>query len=114
MAFLIAFIGVAIATFYAFDIAVPLPVLVAGMMIAALVAALPIAVAGLGTGQFTVVYIFRDYASAEALLTASLVLSAGMILLRVGMGLLFAREFAREALEETRGEPLDEAGEEPA
>ena len=32
----------------------------------------------------------------------SLVLSAGMILLRVLMGLLFAREFTREVIEDSR------------
>jgi hypothetical protein len=76
-----------------------------GILVVAVVAALPIAVAGLGPGQLAFVEVFRDLASRETLLVISLVLSAGMITLRVGMGLLFAREFAREALHPSPTEP---------
>ena len=63
-----------------------------------LVAALPIAVAGLGTGQVVFVALFERYAPAETLLAASLLLSFGLIVVRSAMGLLFAHEFAREAI----------------
>lgn len=104
--FAFCFIGIAGATFFAFDVPVPLGRLVLGMMILAIVGAIPWAVAGLGVGQLAAVIVFKDVAPDETLIALSLVLSAGMIALRAGMGLLFAREFTREALEETRGEAL--------
>lgn len=87
-----------------FDIAPPLPVLFVNVSIVALIAALPIAVAGLGTGQAAFVWVFRDYGDPETLLACSLALSAGLILLRAGMGLAFAREYAREAILAAREE----------
>jgi hypothetical protein len=102
--FALCFIGVAGATFLAFDVPVPLGRLVLGMMILAVVGAIPWAVAGLGVGQLAAVVVFKDVAPDETLIALSLVLSAGMIGLRAGMGMLFAREFTREALEQTSGE----------
>ena len=102
--FAFCFIGIAGATFLAFDVPVPPGRLVLGMMILAIVGAIPWAVAGLGVGQLAAVVVFKDVAPDETLIALSLVLSAGMIALRAGMGLLFAREFTREALEQTRGE----------
>ena len=102
--FAVCFIGVAGVTFLAFDVSVPPGRLVLGMMILAVVGAIPWAVAGLGVGQLAAVVVFKDVAPDETLIALSLVLSAGLIALRAGMGLLFAREFTREALEETRGE----------
>ena len=58
--------------FHAFDIAAPLSELVVGMLVVAVVAALPIAVAGLGTGNATFVLVFRDLADPETLLALSL------------------------------------------
>ena len=104
--FAFCFVGIAGATFIAFDVPVPLGRLVLGMMILAVVGAIPWAVAGLGVGQLAAVIVFKDVAPDETLIALSLVLSAGLIALRAGMGLLFAREFTREALEETRGEAL--------
>jgi hypothetical protein len=104
--FAFCFIGIAGATFIAFDLPVPLGRLVLGMMILAVVGAIPWAVAGLGVGQLAAVIVFKNVAPDETLIALSLVLSAGLIALRAGMGLLFAREFTREALEETRGEAL--------
>jgi uncharacterized membrane protein YbhN (UPF0104 family) len=104
--FAFCFIGIAWVTFLAFDVPVPPGRLVLGMMILAIVGAIPWAVAGLGVGQLAAVIVFKDVAPDETLIALSLVLSAGMIALRAGMGLLFAREFTREALEETRGEAL--------
>jgi hypothetical protein len=105
LAFATSFIGLASVAFRAFGITPATDVLVAGMAFVAVVAALPVAVAGLGTGQAAVLYAFRDVADTETLLAMSLVLSAGLIALRVAMGLVFAREFTREALEESQREP---------
>jgi len=100
--FSFCFIAVASSAFVAFDVSVGLAQLVGGVMILALIGALPIAVAGIGPGQIAAVEVFRGIAPPETLLALSLVLSAGLIALRAGTGLLFAREFTREALEETR------------
>ena len=92
------FISIAGAAFHAFGVEIGIPRLVGGMMALAIVGALPIAVSGLGTGQVAAVYLFRDLAPAETILAMSLVLSFGLISLRVLMGIVFAREFARRAL----------------
>ena len=92
------------SAFVAFDVAVGPAQLIGGVMILALIGALPIAVAGIGPGQIAAVEVFRGIAPPETLLALSLVLSAGLIALRAGTGLLFAREFTREALEQTRSE----------
>ncbi len=92
------FIGVAGAAFVGFGIDVPPSRLVVGMMILAVIGALPIAVSGLGTGQVAAVYVFQGVAPPETLIALSLVLSAGLIALRAAMGAVFAREYAREAL----------------
>jgi len=100
--FSIFFIAVAGSAFAAFEVTVGPAQLVGGVMILALVGALPIAVAGIGPGQIAAIEVFRGIAPPETLLALSLVLSAGLIALRAGTGLLFAREFTREALERTR------------
>jgi len=102
IAFSASFLAVSAAAFLSFDLMPDLPTLVVGMMAVAVVSALPIAVAGLGTGQATFLYVFKDVSDPGTLLAVSLVLSATMIALRVGIGLLFAREFTREVLEESR------------
>ena len=102
LAFTSSFIAIGGAAFYGFDIMPSLSQLVVGMVFVGVVSALPLAVAGLGTGQAATLFYFQDIAPEETLLALSLTLSAGMITLRVLMGLIFAREFTREALEETR------------
>jgi hypothetical protein len=97
-----SFIALGGATFAGFDIAVPLSDLTVGMVFVGVVSALPIAIAGLGTGQVAVVAVFGHLADRETLLALSLVLTAGMLALRAGMGLVMAREYTREALEESR------------
>jgi hypothetical protein len=92
------FIGVAGAAFAGFGIEIAPTRLVVGMVILAVIGALPIAVSGLGTGQVAAVYVFRGVAPPETLIAVSLVLSAGLIALRAAMGALFAREYMREAL----------------
>ncbi|MCH2173651.1 lysylphosphatidylglycerol synthase domain-containing protein [Myxococcota bacterium] len=93
-------LGLSGSAFYAFGIPVEPSRLVVGMMIVAAVSALPIAVAGLGTGQAAFLATFRGLAEPEALLALSLTLSASMISVRVLMGLIFAREFSVQAIQE--------------
>jgi hypothetical protein len=97
-----SFIALGGAAFAAFGISVPFSDLVVGMVVVGVVGALPIAVAGLGTGQIAVVEVFGHLADKETLLALSLVLTAGMLALRAGMGLVMAREFTREVIEEAR------------
>ena len=104
LTFSLCFIGIGGVAFAAFGIPVAPDRLVLGMLTLAIVGALPIAVAGLGTGQVAAVYVFAGVAAPEVLIALSLVLSAGLIALRAGMGALFAREFTREALEQARAE----------
>ncbi len=92
-------------TFPLFGVQAPWVDIVVGTLVVGFVAGLPIAVAGLGTSQAAFVFLFRDYASQEALLAQSLVLSTGMLALRAGMGVAFAREFTREALRAARENP---------
>ena len=99
------FIALGGAALAAFDVRPPVHDVIVGFSAIALVSALPIAVAGLGTGQLAFVYLFRHSAGPETLLAASLALSAGLIVLRIAIGASFAREFARVALAEARGAP---------
>ena len=66
---------------------------------------MPIGVAGLGTTQAAFLYLYSEYSSQETLLAMSLVLTVGMLLLRGAMGMVFAREYTREALESARAAP---------
>jgi uncharacterized membrane protein YbhN (UPF0104 family) len=99
------FVSICAAGFFAFDVHPPLATLVAGVLIVAMVGALPIAIAGIGTSQAAFVYLFPDYAPRETLLAMSIAIQLGMIALRGGMGLLFAREFTQEALRDARSVP---------
>jgi hypothetical protein len=98
LGFVISFILLCGAALAAFDIWVPLGDLAVGTAVVSLVASLPIAVAGLGTGQVAFVYMFRHWGSPEVLLASNLALTASLILMRASIGLIFAREFTREAL----------------
>lgn len=102
VAFSGCFVAGCASAFAAFQIAAPPALLVGGILVVALVAALPIAVAGLGTSQAAFLYVFADVAPAEKLLAMSLVLSFGMLVLRAAMGLVFARELTREAIRSVR------------
>lgn len=98
LAFVISFIVLCGTTLAVFDIHVPIGDLAVGVAAVSLVASLPIAVAGLGTGQVAFVYMFRHWGSPEILLASNLALTAVLIVMRSSMGLIFAREFTREAL----------------
>jgi hypothetical protein len=102
LGFVISFILLCGAALAIFGIRVPLGDLVVGVAAVSLVASLPIAVAGLGTGQVAFVYMFRHWGSPEVLLASNLALSASLILMRSSVGLIFAREFTREALAAAR------------
>lgn len=104
LVFSLCFIGIGGAAFASFGVPISSARLTLGMLTLAIVGALPIAVAGLGTGQVAAVYVFKGVAEPEVLIALSLVLSAGLIALRAGMGLAFAREFTREALAQARAE----------
>jgi len=77
---------------------IPLLTLSVNICILLIVAALPIAAAGLGTGQWVFVELFKPWADPATLLAASLTLSIGLIVTRAAIGLVFAREFTAEAL----------------
>jgi hypothetical protein len=98
LGFVVSFIVLCGSALVVFDIWVPLGDLAVGVAAVSLVASLPIAVAGLGTGQVAFVYMFRDWGSPETLLASNLALTALLIVMRAGTGLIFAREFTREAL----------------
>jgi hypothetical protein len=100
--FVVAFVALVGAALLAFDVRVPVGDLIVGVAAVSLVAALPIAFSGIGTGQAAFVFVFRPFAEPETLLACSLALSAGILLLRAGIGLAFAGEFAREALHAAR------------
>jgi hypothetical protein len=100
--FVSCFLAIGGAAFVAFGIPAPIPRVIVGMAVLAVVGALPIAVSGLGTGQLAAVYLFRDLAPAETIIAMSLVLSFSLTGLRLLMGLTFAREFAREAMAEAQ------------
>lgn len=95
--FVVVFIALGGAALVSFGIRPPLGALAVGLAQVALVAALPIAVAGLGTSQAAFLYVFRALAPADELLACSVALSAGMIAVRVTLGALFAREFSLPA-----------------
>jgi hypothetical protein len=98
LAFVGSFIALVWTTLHAFGVRVPPLDLIVDTSVLLLVSALPIAVAGLGTGQVVFVGLFQRFASAETLIAASLTLSFGMIVIRAVIGLAFAREFTAEAL----------------
>jgi len=100
--FAACFIAGCASAFAAFQISAPPSLLISGILLVALVAALPIAVSGLGTSQAAFVFLFADVAPAERILAMSLVLSFGILSLRAAMGLVFARELTREAFEDAR------------
>lgn len=102
LAFVTSFLALGWILLVAFGIGIPFGDFLVGFAAVALVAALPIAVSGLGTGQLAFVEIFQHWAEPPVLLAYSLTLSVGLILLRGGIGLAFARELTREALTATR------------
>ena len=100
--FVFNFIALAWVALVAFDVSVPLGDVIVNFAIVALISTLPIAVAGLGTGQAAFVYMFRPWGAEETLFACSLTFSAGLIIIRAGLGYVFSQEFVREALQGAR------------
>jgi hypothetical protein len=99
--FVLCFLGLGWAAFNSFGVAIPPGDFLVKFPVLALAALLP-SVAGIGPSQVGMVELFARFSDRETLLACSLALSAGLILLRVGIGLLFAREYAREAYAASR------------
>lgn len=99
--FVTSFLCMGWAALAAFEIWVPLGALLVNFSAVALVAVLP-SVAGIGPSQVGMVEFFREFGSREQLLACSIALSAGMITMRVLIGLIFAGEFSREAYSAAR------------
>lgn len=102
--FIFTFIGAGYGSMRAFDVVVPGGEFVVGMAVVALVGALPVAVAGLGTVQLATVELFEAYSDEPTLVACSLSMQAAMLVVRMSMGFVFAREFTHEAVEATRGD----------
>ncbi len=100
--FVFNFIGLAWIALAAFGVIVPLGDVIVNFAVVALISALPIAVAGLGTGHAAFVYVFREWAAEETLLACSLTFSAGLILIRAALGFFFSQEYVREVLQVAR------------
>ncbi len=84
------------AALFAFGVEVPVGALLVNFSAVAVVAMLP-AIAGIGPSQIAMVEFFGAYGTAETLLACSIALSAGMIIMRALIGIVFAGEFSREA-----------------
>ncbi|MBW2273561.1 MAG: flippase-like domain-containing protein [Deltaproteobacteria bacterium] len=93
------------AALTAFGVMVPFGALLVNFSLVALAGTLP-AVAGIGPSQVGMVEFFRNYGDRESLLASSIALSAGLIVFRAAIGMLFAREFTREALSASQSAPL--------
>jgi len=102
LGFVVSFMLLCGAALASFDVWIPPGDLAVGVAAVSLVTSLPIAIAGLGTGQMAFVYMFRHWGSPEILLASNLALTAALILIRASIGLIFAREFTREALAAAR------------
>lgn len=101
-AFVGSFMGLAWSILAGFGVSIPPLHFVVNTSILLLIAALPIAAAGLGTGQLAFVALFDRWGEPETLLATSLTLSFGLIVTRAALGLFFAREFTREAISASR------------
>ncbi|MEZ4215001.1 MAG: lysylphosphatidylglycerol synthase domain-containing protein [Myxococcota bacterium] len=102
IAFVLLFVAMGIGSLWSFSIDVPLGPAAFGMAVIALVGALPIAVAGLGTVQFAAVELYDTWADPATLVACSLAMQAAMIVVRGGTALVFAREFTAEAVAASR------------
>ena len=93
--------------FLAFDVPVSPVRVVFGVGIMLAVAALPLAVAGIGTGQVVFVAVFSGLAPDAELLGMSIVLSTAILATRSTLGLLFASEYGRAPTATTSGDAID-------
>ena len=100
-AFVLAFECLGWAALHAFEIKIPLAVVLVNFSAVVMASMLP-AGAGIGPSQVAMVEFFRAYGTPESLLACSVSLAAGMIAMRLLMGIAFAGEFSREAFEVSR------------
>ena len=99
--FVVAFMSMGYGALRAFEIEAPIPAVMVNFSGVVLASMLP-AVAGLGPSQVAMVEFFAAYGQKEQLLACSVSLAASMISMRALMGIAFAGEFSREALEVSR------------
>jgi hypothetical protein len=97
------------AALTAFGVMVPFGDLLVNFSLVALAGTLP-AVAGIGPSQVGMVEFFREFGDRETLLASSIALSAGLIVFRAAIGMLFAREFTREAISASQSTPAKAEG----
>lgn len=84
----------------AFHVHLPLVLAVASTPVILLSAALPITPGGLGTQQATILYFFSAHGTEAAILAFGLVLPVAVILARIPLGLLYARDLRKLSLPE--------------
>lgn len=104
LGFVLAFVAMGGAALAAFGVHPPPGTIMVGMAGIAMVGALPIAVAGLGTVQLATVEFFGGYSDEANLVACSLSMQAAMLVMRMSVGAAFAREFTHEAVDAARGE----------
>lgn len=104
LGFVGCFVALVGGLFWAFEVPIEATRLVWGVGVMLVVSALPIAAGGLGTGQIVFVELFAGAAPDARLLAMSIAFSLALIVSRAALGLLFAPEFAREAIEASRSE----------
>jgi len=109
LAFVLSFELLGWAALTAFDVMVPFGDLLVNFSLVALAGTLP-AVAGIGPSQVGMVEFFSSFGDRETLLACSIALSAGLILFRGAIGMLFAREFTREAFAASQSTPAEAGG----
>lgn len=102
--FVLCYVALMGSLFWAFEVEVGVFQLALNVAILLAVSALPIAAGGLGTGQIVFVELFSGAAPDAELLAMSILFSASLVIARALLGLVFAAEFTREALEAARAE----------
>ncbi|MEM9175952.1 MAG: hypothetical protein AAGC67_12025 [Myxococcota bacterium] len=102
----VCFASLVAGLFAAFDVPIGALRLFFGVGVMLAIAALPFAVASIGTGQVAFVTVFSGLARDAELLAMSLVLTTSIIVARSLLGLVFAAEFTRDT---GRGDPADVA-----
>jgi uncharacterized membrane protein YbhN (UPF0104 family) len=102
--FVLCYVALMATLFWAFEVEVGVFRLAMNVAILLAVSALPIAAGGLGTGQIVFVELFSGLAPDAELLAMSILFSAGLVCTRALLGLVFAAEFTREALQAAREE----------
>lgn len=109
LAFVGSFVALTGALLWSFGLSVDPFRLAMNVGVMLVVSVLPIAAGGLGTGQVAFVELFSGVAPDAQLLAASILLTLGVLGTRAIVGLGFASEFTREALEAAREGDADDS-----